>query len=269
LRQCNEKPSRRCRGNARDGTSACRVPGCADRHVAMNRKYLAFDIETAKEWPEGADWRPHRPLGIACTATLTEEPDPPRFWHGAAPDGRPAKRMSREDLAQLVDYLRSMVDRGYTILTWNGLAFDFDVLAEESGMPEQCKSLALDHVDMMFHVFCTLGYPVGLEAAAKGSGLAGKPEGMSGILAPSMWAAGKHQEVLDYVAQDVRTTLELAALCEKAKCFRWITRRGKTSRMDLPAGWLAASQAMKLPEPDTSWMSSPLPRHRFTGWLRS
>jgi len=234
----------------------------------MNRKYLAFDIETAKEWPEGADWRRHRPLGIACAATLTDGPDPPRFWHGAQPDGRPADRMSRDDVAQLVDYLLSMVSQGHTILTWNGLAFDFDVLAEESGRLEQCKGLALDHVDMMFHVFCTLGYPVGLEAAAKGSGLAGKPEGMSGIMAPSMWAAGKHQEVLDYVAQDARTTLELAELCEKAKCFRWITRRGKTSRMDLPAGWLTASQAMRLPEPDTSWMSSPLPRHRFTGWLR-
>jgi len=235
----------------------------------MNRKYVAFDVETAKEWPDGADWRRHRPLGIACAATLADGPEPPRFWHGAQPDGRPADRMTRDDLAPLVDYLVSMVDGGYTILTWNGLAFDFDVLAEESAMREPCQRLAMDHVDMMFHVFCTLGYPVGLEAAARAAGLPGKPAGMSGVMAPGMWAAGRHREVLDYVAQDARTTLELAALCEKAKRFQWITRRGKTSRMDLADGWLAVREAMRLPEPDTSWMSRPLPRRRFTAWLRS
>lgn len=235
----------------------------------MARQYLAFDIETAKEWPDGADWRPYRPLGISCAATLPADTGTPKLWHGVTGDDLPADRMSREDVARLVDYLLSMVDRGFTILTWNGLAFDFDVLAEESGMLEECKSLALGHVDMMFHVFCERGYPVGLQAAAKALGLPGKAKGMTGVLAPRMWAEGKHQEVLDYVAQDTRTTLELAALCERLRCFRWITRRGRTSQMDLRTGWLAVRSAVELPEPDTSWMSDPLPRHRFTAWLRS
>ena len=30
-------------------------------------------------------------------------------------------------------------------------------LAEESGMVDECRHLALGHVDMMFHVFCELG----------------------------------------------------------------------------------------------------------------
>lgn len=33
-------------------------------------KYLAFDIEVAKETPEDApDWKQYRPLGITCAAT--------------------------------------------------------------------------------------------------------------------------------------------------------------------------------------------------------
>ena len=28
------------------------------------RNYLAFDLETVKPFPEGGDWREHRPLGI-------------------------------------------------------------------------------------------------------------------------------------------------------------------------------------------------------------
>lgn len=235
----------------------------------MGRKYLAFDVETAQEWPDGHDWRRYRPLGISCAATLPADAPAPSVWHGLGSDDRPADRMSRQEVAKLVEHLLVQVDEGYTILSWNGLAFDFDVLAEESGMAPQCKFLALGHVDLMFHVFCELGHPVSLAAAAEGMNLPGKPEGMSGLLAPRMWAEGRYREVLDYVAQDTRTTLDLATACEEQGGFRWITRRGTPRRMPLPGGWLVASEAAKLPDPDTSWMSHPLPRSRFTGWLRS
>ena len=39
--------------------------------------------------------------------------------------------MTNDDLISLVEYLQFMAARGYTILTWNGLSFDFDVLGEE------------------------------------------------------------------------------------------------------------------------------------------
>jgi len=235
----------------------------------MGRNYLAFDIEIAGEFPENApDWKAYRPLGITCAATLPADTRTPRLWHGVTGDGRPADRMSRGEAAGLVDHLAAAVQQGYTILTWNGLGFDFDVLAEESGKLDECSSLAIAHVDMMFHVFCRFGFPVGLDTAAKAMHLPGKPEGMSGILAPRMWAAGKRQEVLDYVAQDARTTLDLATACEEQGCLRWITRRGSAKRMPLPGGWLDVTAALELPQPDTSWMSTPWPRSKFTGWLR-
>jgi len=234
----------------------------------MERKYLAFDIETAKEWPDGADWKRYRPLGIACAATLPGDSETARPWHGSTGDAQPADRMSRRDAVKLVDHLLRMSRDGYVILTWNGLSFDFDVLAEESGMFKECRSLALGHVDMMFHVFCRLGFPVGLDAAAKAMRLPGKPEGMSGLLAPRMWAEGKRQKVLDYVAQDAGTTLDLARKCEQQRSFRWITRRGTTKQMSLGTGWLTVSAALDLPEPDTSWMTRPLTRDGFTRWLR-
>jgi hypothetical protein len=236
----------------------------------MKRKYLAFDIEIAHELPEGeSDWKAHRPLGITCAATLAGDTNELLLWHGLADDNRPADRMNRSDMVQLVEHLLTKARDGYTILTWNGLGFDFDILAEESGMLAECKQLAfeMDHVDMMFHVFCQLGYPVGLDRAAKGMGLAGKPEGMNGALAPYLWAAGKHQQVLDYVAQDVRTTLELAHASEERGHLRWITRRGSGKTMALPSGWLTVRKALTLPEPDTSWMSNPWPRSKFTGWM--
>jgi hypothetical protein len=235
----------------------------------MARRYLAFDIETAGEWPDGSDWRPFRPLGISCAATLPSDAATLALWHGVDADGRPADRMTRQDAARLVEHLQAMAGQGYTILTWNGLGFDFDVLGEESGRGEPCRALARGHVDMMFHVFCSQGFPVGLAAAAQGMGLPGKPEGMTGLLAPAMWAKGQRQEVLDYVAQDVRTTLDLATSCERQGGLCWVTRRGTTKRMPLPQGWLTVESALNLPTPDTSWMSRPMSRDDFTAWLGS
>ncbi len=234
------------------------------RVMGMTRKYLAFDIESAR-LPDG-DWRSCRPLGISCAATLLADSDEPKLWHGGD-RARPADRMIREEAAELVQYLSAQVEHGYTLLTWNGVGFDLDVLAEESGLLETCRTLALAHVDMMFHVLCRLGYGVSLDAAARGMGLAGKPEGMNGAVAPTLWAEGKREEVLRYVGQDVRTTLELARACEGCGELRWVARSGRLRCMTLREGWLTVREALELPLPDTSWMDEPWPREKFTGWM--
>ena len=234
----------------------------------MARQYLAFDIETAKDVPgDDFNWRPHRPLGISCAATLASNAGQPLLWYGKTRDGLPEKQMSSEDAQRLVQYLSKMAADGFRILTWNGLGFDFDILAEESGTAASCRECALDHVDMMFHVFCSLGYPVALDKAAQGMGLPGKLPGMSGFKAPKLWAQGHFKEVLEYVAQDVRTAMQIAQTCEQRRSFEWITRKGTKSSLSLANGWLPVREALQLPKPDTSWMSNPMSRLDFTAWL--
>lgn len=234
----------------------------------MKRRYLAFDIETVKQVPANtSDWRHYRPLGISCAATITAEQDRPVMWHGGRNCNRPAKRMKRNEVQKLVKYLQEAVRNGYTIVTWNGAGFDFDILAEESGLAEACKRLARDHVDMMFHVLCQLGYGVSLSAAAIGMELTGKIMGMTGMQAPSLWADGKRNQVFRYVAQDARSTLALAEKCENERLLRWETRSGRKRRIALPNGWLPVSSAQTLPEPVTFWMTAPWPRRKFTAWL--
>ena len=242
--------------------------GVEARIARMIRKYVAFDIETAAHIANfRGDWRSFRPLGITCAAALASDAEQAAVWHGKNPDGAPAARMSRAEARQLVDRLAALTAEGYTILTWNGLGFDFEVLAEESGDLAACRELALAHVDMMFHVFCNRGYPVALDNAAKALRIPGKPQGMSGFLAPRLWAEGRHQEVLDYVADDVRIALEIARRCEAERRFQWITIQGRRQAMPLARGWLTVRQAIELPEPDTSWMPRPIRRSRFTAWL--
>lgn len=235
--------------------------------MSSNYNFLAFDLEIARPISGSFDdWKRQRPLGIACAATLASEGDL-RLWHGITPEGEVADQMTAEECTELVEYLNSAVQSGYTVLTWNGLAFDFDVLAEESGRPVMCKQLAMDHVDMMFHIFCHKGYPLALDNAAKGMRLPGKPPGMSGELAPIYWQQGLRKQVLDYVAQDARTTLDLAHAIQTQGELRWTSKRGSPQFLPVTAGWLTVRQALHLPEPDTSWMSRPMSRRRFIDWI--
>jgi hypothetical protein len=232
------------------------------------RKYLAFDIETAKVVTEpAADWHLHRPLGITCIASQSSDADEPRIWLTRTSSGTPAATMSKTDVAAFIRHLESAVEDGSTPLTWNGLGFDFDILAEESGLLAECKRLALGHVDMMFHVVCEKGFPVALTNAASGLGVQGKLAGVKGADAPVLWTEGKYAVVTEYVAQDVRATLAVARESEARRSFSWTTRKGSISSMPLPQGWLSVEDAMRLPYPDTSWMSDPLPRSGFSAWI--
>ena len=73
----------------------------------MERKYLAFDIETATV--SDRNWRSCRPLGISCAATLLSDTDDLTLWQGAS------QRLSRQEAASLVEYLAAEVGHGYTI----------------------------------------------------------------------------------------------------------------------------------------------------------
>lgn len=230
--------------------------------------YLAFDIEIARLAPDGEDWLQHRPLGISCYALAWREPEGVKSEAGFGKDGagRLQPQMSRVECQALVQHLSDLVAQGFALLTWNGLGFDFDILAEESGMHTACCELARNHVDMMFAFFCLQGYPLGLDTAAKGMGLPGKPAGMDGSKAPLLWSQGEFETVLNYVTQDVITTLELAAGVEERGQLRWKTRAGKPTRVSIPS-WMPVIEALALPLPNVKWMRHPMTRERFMGWM--
>ena len=246
--------------------------------------YLAFDLEIAAIIPEGeADWKAYRPLGITCAATQINGAEP-LLWFPSSDDlpipqightigmwknaASFSDRMSADDVCNLVRHLQSAVAKGYTILTWNGLSFDFDVLAEESGMHAQCAELAKHHVDMMYHIFCLRGHYLGLDKVAKGLGLPGKTAGMDGAKAPQMWSDGKFAAVLEYVAQDVQTTLDVALEAERIGGVQWVSVTGRTNIIDLDR-WMSVDEAQRLPLPDTSWMKNPVSRDKFTAWMQA
>jgi hypothetical protein len=134
-----------------------------------------------------------------------------------------------------------------------------------AGDPTLAAEIALDLIDPMFQLFCQRGFPVSLAAAAGGLGVE-ETKLMGGADAPVEWAAGNHQLVLDYVAGDCRITNAVCAAIERERGLRWRTKRGTTSFEPMPE-LRRVRDLLDSPEPDTSWMDSPIPRAKFTAWL--
>ena len=226
-------------------------------------EFVFFDLET-ENIPGPLDLDRRVP-GITVGATLVSDGDP-RLWYDQAPGGDPSGALLTPDGAgELVRYLAEAQASGQTVVTWNGAGFDFRVLAQASGLVDECVELAWSHLDLMFWFHCRNGYSVGLDKAARAVG-SGKTEGMSGADAPRLWDAGEYQTVLEYVAQDVRALAAVHEGAERGHALRWLNSRGRVSRTAGPL--LAVREAYKLPAADTSWMTSaPWPRTKFVGWM--
>lgn len=240
-------------------------------------KFLAFDIETYKMTPDGEKWEDHRPLGISCVGTYLEGTDDAIVWYSGMTEAMPAigdetpenRPMNKTELNAILNYMICKVGDGFTILSWNGVSFDFRNLLEEANKVHLKDFLVFDnHVDMMLQFLAIKGYPLGLDVAAKGMGLSGKTEGMSGDLAPDLWQSSHEDrlKVLEYVAQDALTTFDVAdKIRNNQGVIKWTSKKGRpmTARV---GPWLSVREAIRLPLPDTSWMTTRLTRETLTEW---
>jgi hypothetical protein len=236
----------------------------------------AFDIEIAKEIPEGCDWREIAPLGISCAALAY--PDPLGIGHRYMVwEGWP--QMDEEQIGKMLADLEWVGGRGVQIVTWNGLGFDFPVIGYEIERPTTISMLARSHIDMMFMVVARNGHYLGLEKAARGMGLGGKRKevklrdgssihDMSGAKAPQLWADRETDAVIEYLKDDVSQTLELAYAVQEKKAIHWVSNTLKERTIDFPEGLMTVEECLELPLADTSWMSDPPSREQFTDWMK-
>jgi len=227
------------------------------------RNYLAFDIEITKVINAGASWLGQRPLGISCAATMQQQPRESHIWCGEGrPSGEPWEQMPQSQVCVMVQYLREKVEEGYTLLAWNGLHFDLNIIAEESGLWDECHHLAMGMVDPMFHFYYVHGYPVGLQAVT--NAMTGESKTGTGAEAPIKWAMGLYQEVMEYCAHDVQILLDVVLEMEDRGWMEWFSHSGQLREWEIPGGrLLTVREVMKLPAPVNPWC----PVKDFTGWL--
>ncbi len=233
---------------------------------AQRGRRLAFDIEIADELElaPGEDLDKYGPFQISCAAAIDDRGEL-RHWYARDAGGNPLRALDAAGAREVLLHLREAQVAGAMVCAWNGLSFDLRWLGAAAKDVELARQIALDLFDPMFQFFVLKGYPVGLAAVADGMGLAEKKL-MHGADAPRQWALGNHQLVLDYVAGDCRLTESVVARIQESGEIRWRTKKGSLSRESLKQ-LVPVRDLLHAPLPDTSWMSTPLPRSKFTAWL--
>ncbi len=226
---------------------------------------LAFDIELASvvEIPAGGDLDQLGPFDLAVAAAR-DDSGGSWTWHGVE-GGAPAPKMSASDARAVLVAMREKQRAGESVVAWNGVGFDLKWLGVAAGDPHLAGEVALDTFDPMLQIFHARGFPIALAAAAEGLGVALK-KSMHGAEAPVAWARGEHARVIEYVHGDCQLTLEVARRIVAAKSVRWITKKG-TPATEPMTRLLSARELYRLPPPDQSWMSTPIPRERFFAWI--
>lgn len=223
-------------------------------------KSVVFDLEITRIIPpDCTDWWSLGKLGVSCAVAQLGDSKDAIVWAGW-------DDLSEGGSKSVVRALLGLVSDGYTLVGFNSLGFDLRCLAAESGLVDECRWLALNHVDLFFHLFCALGNGPGLDRLAKGLGLSGKTAGMNGAKAPEMWAQGERQKVIEYCVQDVRTTAEIYRLGNELNGVEWQSKAGNVIAVSFDK-WLPVLEASSLPEPDVSWMTNPWSRDKLLGWM--
>jgi hypothetical protein len=175
--------------------------------------------------------------------------------------------MTHDDVHNLLDFLVEAQKNGWNILTTDGLEVDFDILAEESGMPYVCAELAMKHTDMMFHFVCKTGHTLGLDEIISGMSL---PETLDSTMiaeATELWQQGQTRPMLDFAAQSVRVKLAAAKACLAAGKIVWTNGEGEAQEIDLTGGWLKVIDANNLPLPPISEEETQVSRHELLRWV--
>ncbi|MFQ5805829.1 MAG: hypothetical protein ACE5I3_05195 [Phycisphaerae bacterium] len=227
---------------------------------------ISVDIETSNvfDLKPGEDLEKYAPFHIAVAATASSTGEP-KVWMSLDSRGQPCTNMTRETARELLNHLRSLQQQGHRLCAWNGASFDLRWIGFAAEDLLTAREVALDLYDPMLQFFNRKGFPVGLDAVAQGM----DPQ-LKKLLksedAPRLWCEGRHEKVIEYVCSDATITVKLVERIEQTRCVRWVTRKGDV-RSERLGELLTVRQVLAEPEPDQSWMDSPIRRVKFVAWM--
>lgn len=168
--------------------------------------------------------------------------------------------MTAVQIQSVIDTLIKFQQNG-VVVTWNGSGFDNCLLATYARADQDMRAFNRRHIDLMFVAVCVKGYPIGLNAVAKGFAIEGKSLA-SGLEACELWNSGQIDKVCEYCRQDVSVLRKIYELVEKHKRVKWISKSDRPMYFPL-ARLYTVGEASNLPLPDTSWMDKAPNREQF------
>ncbi len=230
-------------------------------------KLLSFDIEISDvfELRKYEDMDKYAPFHISVAATAIHKGEE-RVWYSEGQDGHPALNLSQQRAHELLEYLDEMQQMGFMVCAWNGLSFDLKWIGHQANDMAFAGRIALKSYDPMFQFFNQAGFPVSLANVAEAMSITQRKL-MGGADAPKEWRAGNHQKVMDYCLGDCQMTNLIILAIQKARETRWVTSRGSISSKPMRR-FKTVEEVTQDPEPDQSWMDTPMPKMKFYEWVQ-
>lgn len=229
-------------------------------------KILSFDIEISDvfELDKYEDMEKYAPFHISVAATAIHD-GAEQVWYSEDEEGRPALNLTRQRAHELLKYLDAMQQQGFMVCAWNGLSFDLKWIGHQAGDMELAARIALKSYDPMFQFFNLAGFPIGLAKVAEAMGVS-QEKLMDSADAPKQWRAGNFQKVMDYCLGDCQMTNLIVRAIQKAREVQWVTAKGYVSSKPMPL-LKPVEEVIRDPEPDQSWMDTPMPKSKFYQWV--
>jgi hypothetical protein len=230
-------------------------------------KLLSFDIEISDVFELGKyeDIEKYAPFHISVAATAIHNGEE-RIWYSEDADGAPALNLTQQRAHELLEYLDEMQQAGFMVCAWNGLNFDLKWIGHQAEDMALAARIALKSYDPMFQFFNQAGFPVSLAKVAQAMGIS-QEKLMDGADAPKQWRAGNCQEVMDYCLGDCQMTNLIILAIQKAGKTKWVTAKGQVRSKPTPR-FKTVEEVIQDPEPDQSWMDTPMPKLKFYQWIQ-
>ncbi len=229
-------------------------------------KLLSFDIEISDvfELERYEDLEKYAPFHISVAATAVHNGEE-RVWYSEDENGHPALNLTKQRAHELLEYLDEMQQKKFMICAWNGLSFDLKWIGHQADNMALAARIALKSYDPMFQFFNQAGFPVGLAKVAEAMSIS-QEKLMDGADAPKEWCAGNCQKVMEYCLGDCQMTNLIILAIQKIRQVRWVTGRGYISSKPMPR-LKSVEEVIQDPEPDQSWMDTPMPKVKFYKWV--
>ena len=229
-------------------------------------KLLSFDIEISDvfELERYEDLEKYAPFHISVAATAVHNGEE-RVWYSEDENGHPALNLTKQRAHELLEYLDEMQQKKFMICAWNGLSFDLKWIGHQADNMALAARIALKSYDPMFQFFNQAGFPVGLAKVAEAMSIS-QEKLMDGADAPKEWRAGNCQKVMEYCLGDCQMTNLIILAIQKIRQVRWVTGRGYISSKPMPR-LKSVEEVIQDPEPDQSWMDTPMPKVKFYKWV--
>lgn len=228
---------------------------------------LSFDVEISDVFELGRheDLEKYAPFHISVAATVIHNGEE-RVWYSEDEEDRPELNLTQQRAHEVLEYLKEMQQKEFMVCAWNGLGFDLKWLGHHAQDMNLAAGIALKSYDGMFQFFNQAGFPVGLAKVAQAMGIS-QEKLMDGADAPKKWREGRYKEVMDYCLGDCQMTNLVMLAIQQARETRWVKRNGGIGSKPMPR-LKSVEEVIQDPEPDQSWMDTPIPKLKFYDWVQ-